>query len=69
MSNNESRIIRRVHGLDVFGRVLSTVLDVNDVVDRRDAAQYPRYRPQEGHVLCYVYADGCLRWVPEDALA
>lgn len=68
MSNRKICIARDVRGLDVFGRVLSTTLSAGDIVECRDAAQYPRFQPQAGHVLCYVFADGCLRWVPEDAI-
>jgi len=50
----------------VYGNCTRLPLEPDEVVrlEVDDRNLWPR---QEGHTLCYIYINGCLRWVPDEA--
>lgn len=69
----ETKTIKAMPLLDVYGRATNSVISAGMLVRLETAMEIspthrPRYESQPGHQLCYVYADGCLRWVPNEAL-
>ena len=68
----ETKTIKAMPLLDVYGRATNSVISAGMLVRLETAMEIspthrPRYESQPGHQLCYVYADGCLRWVPNEA--
>ncbi|CAN5513927.1 hypothetical protein BH11CYA1_BH11CYA1_27510 [soil metagenome] len=69
----ETKAIKTMPMLDVYGRPTETMI-LEGLLVRLETqveispTQRSRFDSQPGHQLCYVYFDGCLRWVPNEAL-
>lgn len=69
----ETKTIKTMPMLDVYGKPTESLILEGLLVRLESPMEISpthkmRFDSQPGHQLCHVYSDGCLRWVPNEAL-